>query len=89
MRVGSGARFMAETFEPEALEDFRNILINEVSSFDNVLSDAAKFGFRDWWLLNTMQSNKKEKDAEKYKLLCQRLKEVCCLIGNTITNSIK
>lgn len=89
MRVGSGARFMAETFEPEALEDFRNILINEVSSFDNVLSDAAKFGFRDWWLLNTMQSNKKEKDAEKYKLLCQSLKEVCCLIGNTITNSIK
>lgn len=89
MRVGSGARFIAETFEPEALEDFRNILINEVSSFDKVLLDAAKFGFRDWWLLNTMQSDKKEKDAEKYKLLCQRFKEVCSLIGNTITNSIK
>lgn len=88
MRVGSVASFMAKTFEPEALEDFRNILINEVSSFDQVLSDAAKFGLRDWWLLNTMQADKKEKDADKYKLLCQRFKEVSIVVGETITNNI-
>ena len=88
MRVGSAAMFMAETFEPEAFEDFRNILISEVTSFDKVLSDAAKFGLRDWWLLDTMQPDKKEKDADKYKLLCQRFNEVSSLIGKSITNSI-
>jgi len=89
IRVGSGARFMAETFEPEAFEDFRNILITEVSSFDKVLSDTARFGFRDWWLLNTMQADKKEKDADKYKLLCQKFNEVSSLIRETlVTNSL-